>query len=687
MNERFDTLIHCMGNWRDSDKRIRSIGHDGTVREITYRTLAERAESVAGELRRSGLKKGERVIVDFRDSIGQLAGIWGVILSGGCAVPLAFPQVGEYIEGRQETQRLKDVLDISRAEYLLTGEEENRSISPYVSRRVRRVCLSGSETEWNGEESRKPTCGNAMPQSEMPEDGMSQDEVPQDATSMGAIPQDVMPHAADIRADDPALILFTSGSTGKPKGVEMTHRMVMESCMENIRFFGLTNETVFLNWLPLEHIASLMLLHMGAGVLGAEQIHVNTTYVLSDPKRLLEYFSKYRVSMSFAPNFFFRLLLEKEREIEAEDLSLERMEYLIDGGEAIDGKMTEQCLGLLNRKGLRRSALIPGWGMTELCNGAIYNPDFGKVKKGSLVSIGRPVDGLEVRIVKDGENVIGDGVEGMLQVRGQRVLTSYLGETDEEHRKHFDGEWFITGDLAERRDGELIITGRESDIYILNGENYSIGAIENSVRDFLAESDRDDPQCILKVLTVKNQKNAADELILFISKTDEEDQDWRETAEEAIRSGMSRVYGFSFQRILWLEKEEFPVSSIGKIDGKTLRKNYADGIYDIGTEKIPERWKGRKLSDEENLLLFIYSDVLDMDKNFISLEDDFFSLGGNSLKVPSVLDKIRLTLGVNVSAAELVKYPTIVGLLRHIHEKTEDPCVMPEEEDEEMVVL
>ncbi|MCR4629745.1 MAG: non-ribosomal peptide synthetase [Clostridium sp.] len=662
MNERFDTLIHCMGNWRDSDKRIRSIGHDGTVREITYLTLAERAESVAGELRRSGLKKGERVIVDFRDSIGQLAGIWGVILSGGCAVPLAFPQVGEYIEGRQETQRLKDVLDISRAEYLLTGEEENRSISPYVSRRVRMVFAPGTGTGWSGA-GRK--------------NGMLKESVP----------QDVMPHAADIRADDPALILFTSGSTGKPKGVEMTHRMVIESCMENIRFFGLTNETVFLNWLPLEHIASLMLLHMGAGVLGAEQIHVNTTYVLSDPKRLLEYFSKYRVSMSFAPNFFFRLLLEKEREIEAEDLSLKRMEYLIDGGEAIDGKMTEQCLVLLNRKGLRRSALIPGWGMTELCNGAIYNPDFGKVKKGSLVSIGRPVDGLEVRIVKDGENVIGDGVEGMLQVRGQRVLTSYLGETDEEHRKHFDGEWFITGDLAERRDGELIITGRESDIYILNGENYSIGAIENSVRDFLAESDRDDPQCILKVLTVKNQKNAADELILFISKTDEEDQDRRETAEEAIRSGMSRVYGFSFQRILWLEKEEFPVSSIGKIDGKTLRKNYADRIYDIGTEKIPERWKGRKLSDEENLLLFIYSDVLDMDKNFISLEDDFFSLGGNSLKVPSVLDKIRLTLGVNVSAAELVKYPTIVGLLRHIHEKTEDTCVMPEEEDEEMVVL
>ena len=641
MGERYHTLTEAFFNREGEESRIIIVDKENRVWESNYKTMISEAKKFAGYFAENHIQKGDKIVLAVSDIRIFLPAFWGAVYIGAVVIPVIPPQSGGYRKGKQDTQRLVNILQVTAPKCIVSVWEEKESMTDIVEGGTDILQVSKEIIE-------------------------SGKELTNDF------------HAEE---NDTVVILFTSGSTGIPKGVEITHKKALEGCYQNIEYFSFSHESSFLNWLPLEHVASLMLFHLIPCVLKATQVQVCTNVILADSKKWLYYLYKYQIQATVGPNFIYKMLLDMQKEIEKMNVSLSSLRVLINGGEAIHYKATEECVHMLEKKGMPRGAMIPGWGMTEIGTGAIYSFQFGKVLYENCVAIGKPVSGIQVRIVKDGQVVTQDEVEGSLQIKGDFILDGYLNESKEEHAERFlDGGWFKTGDLAVQKSGELVITGRESQIYIMNGMNISLNEIESHVVNSLSE----EHLCTtLKVTNIKNTETNHDELYVFMEEKEGLD---KEVLISKVKRYITDRFEFSVRHIVFVPENKFPRTPIGKIDTKVLIENMKNNLYvsEIDREALETKRNSRELaSDEENLLLFIWAEALNIDKANISIHDDFFSIGGDSAKVPGVLNKIHLALGVDLDAAEFVRYPTIHELLAYIHAEED----LNESEEEEMIIL
>ncbi|WP_207850253.1 AMP-binding protein, partial [Pseudomonas sp. 21_B] len=146
---------------------------------------------------------------------------------------------------------------------------------------------------------------------------------------------------------------------------------------------------------------------------GAVQLHVEAAAVLTDPLRFLRLVSRYRVTMTFSPNFLFGQLNAALEAMGDEALAawrgavdLSSLRHVVSGGEAIVVATGQRFLDLLAPCGLARDALWPAFGMTETCAGSVYSREFPEGDAGrEFASLGLPVAGLQMRIADDRNNV------------------------------------------------------------------------------------------------------------------------------------------------------------------------------------------------------------------------------------------------------------------------------------------
>lgn len=634
----YKTLTEALFSTEGNDNKLTFVEQNEKITQIQYKEFVKDAEKMAQYFHKIGISKGNIVVLSVTNIRLLLSAFWGIIINGATVLPIIPPQNRKFEKDMLETSRLNNIMQGIKDAYLVTDKHQYNN--------------------------RKEIIGESQPILKIEEDILDTDIVGYNYPA--------------INEDDAAVILCTSGSTGKPKMVKISHKKALEGCYQNIDYFNYTGNNSFLNWLPIEHIASLTLYHMMPLILKANQVQIYTSIILNDAKKLLYYIDKYKVQATFAPDFFYGMLLDQEDEILKMDITLEHVIRIINGGQAINYKSCDACVRMLGNKGFPRTAMVPGWGMTEIGNGAVYSHNFGKILHNNCVAIGKPVKGLSVRVMKDGNLITEDGIEGSLEIKGDFILDGYINETEEEHKKNFtqDG-FFVTGDLACYKEGELVITGRASDIFILNGNNISIKEIEEYMVSRISEDSIDTS---IKVITLKNKVTSRDELYIFAKLNEEID---KQALVSCINRNIIKGYGFAFNRIV-LVKGDFPRTSIGKIDSKTMVANMLEGIYEYGTTKVGNTHDESNYTDEENLMLFIWSDVLNIDKKEISVDDDFFLLGGNSSKVPEALSKINKAFDKNINAAEFVKYPTISKLLAYMNNEDRSDG---DELDEECIIL
>jgi acyl-CoA synthetase (AMP-forming)/AMP-acid ligase II len=103
---------------------------------------------------------------------------------------------------------------------------------------------------------------------------------------------------------DLAVLMLTSGSSGDPKAVCLQHGQIISSLTGKSIHHGTTKEDVFLNWIGVDHVANLTEIHLHAISLAAQQVHIQGTDVLANPMWFLETIHSYKVTYTFAPNFF-----------------------------------------------------------------------------------------------------------------------------------------------------------------------------------------------------------------------------------------------------------------------------------------------------------------------------------------------------------------------------------------------
>lgn len=341
--------------------------------------------------------------------------------------------------------------------------------------------------------------------------------------------------AAGSRA--PAFILYTSGSTGRPKGAMLSHRAVAAANESWVRaVMRLTPADVVLAALPLAHsyglnVALLAPLLAGAAVVLLERF---------TPEETLEAIARHRVTVLPGVATMFRRLLDSPA-LEATDLSSLRL--AVSGAAPCPWELAQEWK---QRTGVR---ILRGYGMTELFRPISYLADDPRDLPDA---VGRPVPGVEVRIVDDDGQPLGPGESGELWIRSPFAMDGYLRAPEETRAVLADG-WFRTGDLATiSPDGFVRIAGRKKELILRGG--YSVVPAE--VEAVLLAHPAVNEAAVVGV----PHGELGEEVAAFVTLK----PGARLSPDELIAFSRERLAGYKYPRRV-LIRPELPKSATGKI--------------------------------------------------------------------------------------------------------------------------
>jgi acyl-CoA synthetase (AMP-forming)/AMP-acid ligase II len=208
------------------------------------------------------------------------------------------------------------------------------------------------------------------------------------------------------------------------------------------------------------------------------------------PAAWLRAISRHRGTLSAAPNFAFGLCLKRIRDEDLDGVDLSSWSLSLNGAEAISAEVQRRFNQRFGRWGFRASSLTPVYGMAEAALAVTFKPAGnafstlgvdadklaldGVVEPGTeeLVSVGRPLAGVEVEIRDDHGVPLAPGCVGDVFVRGPSVMAGYFARTDLTDQVLHDG-WLESGDLGFELNGELFLCGRHKDIVIVRGANHA----------------------------------------------------------------------------------------------------------------------------------------------------------------------------------------------------------------------
>ena len=387
----------------------------------------------------------------------------------------------------------------------------------------------------------------------------------------------------DSQPEDLAMFMLTSGSTGTPKAVKQSHQSLLSRCAGTTAMNSFTPEDVSLNWFPLDHVGGIVMFHLRDVYLGCQQIHAPTQMVLQTPTLWLDWISKYRVTITWAPNFAYGLIVEQLEKL-SQNLAfqadhkwdLSSLKFILNGGEAIVAKTARRFLELLTPYQLLSQVMHPAWGMSETSSAVTFTDNFGlelTTDEQQFVELGSPIPGCSIRIVDDQNQVIEEGKIGFLQVQGASVTSGYYQNPEANQEAFTEDGWFNTGDLGFIQDGRLTLTGRKKDIIIINGLNYYSHEIEAAVEELSSVEVSYTAACGVLVAG-----NNTEELAIFFTPRVSEQHQLLELLKK-IRSQVVKHCGINPNYLIPVDKETIPKTSIGKIQRSLLKQSFIDGKF------------------------------------------------------------------------------------------------------------
>ncbi len=515
---------------------VRFIRADGADEVRTYPELVAEAAKILTGLRRAGLQPGQKVILQLDRNEDFVPVFWACVLGGFVPVPISIPP----------------------------GYDEPHSI------------LAKLENAWNLLSRPLVLAGGTLA------DGLERFAARQGLQGFRAVAVGTLRDAVESRGwhpnqpDDIALMLLTSGSTGMPKGVQLSHRNILARSAATAQFDRFSSEDVSLNWMPLDHVGGLVMYHIRDVFLACDQIQAPAEIVLQRPLAWLDWISRYRVSITWAPNFAFGLINDQAPAIEKGRWDLSSMRFILNGGEAIVSKTARRFLELLGPHALPPDAMRPAWGMSETSSGVTSSHRFNlgsTADDDPFVEVGGPLPGTQLRIVFPDGTLVPEGKIGSLQVKGLSVTEGYFKNPELNAEAFTPDGWFKTGDLGVLREGRLTITGREKDVIIVNGVNYYSHEIEAVVEDVEGVE-----VSFTAAFAVRLPQENTDRIAVLFNHGGLDATEIPPLLRK-IRSAIVAQEGVNPDYILPVAKEAIPKTAIGKIQRSQLKQQFERGDF------------------------------------------------------------------------------------------------------------
>ncbi|MBE9029059.1 AMP-binding protein [filamentous cyanobacterium LEGE 11480] len=444
--------------------------------------------------------------------------------------------------------------------------------------------------------------------------------------------QDVLPQTdCDFAtSSDTALILHTSGTTSRPKLVPLTHTNLCTSAHNVKTVLSLTADDRCLNVMPLFHIHGLIGALLSSMVAGASVVCTPGFYA----PEFLGWLEAHQVTWySAVPTMHQQILsriIDHQQPIDA------RLIRFIRSSSA---PLPPQVMAELERA--FNAPVIESYGMTEASHQMASNPLPPQQRKPGSVGIAA---GPAVQIMNEQGVLLPVGAVGEVVIQGANVTQGYQNNPDANAGAFTDG-WFRTGDLGSLdAEGYLFLKGRIKEIINRGGEKISPREVDEVLLDHPA---------IAQVVTFAAPHTllGEDVAVAVVLKSG------MTVSEAALKEfAAQKLADFKIPRVV-LFLDEIPKGPTGKRQriglAAKLGLDASDPTAERTTYVAPR-------TSVELMLVDIWSKVLAVEQ--IGIHDNFFQLGGDSILVTQIINRVRNELKVELPFLIFFQQPTIANM-------------------------
>lgn len=441
---------------------------------------------------------------------------------------------------------------------------------------------------------------------------------------------------------DAAFVVYTSGSTGRPKGIVQSHRSFVQFLRWQNRYLGLGPSSRIAQWSSLGFDASYCEI-LGAICSGATLCMVPKELRL-DPAALLEWMEAHDLDVFQTVPSFFAHLLRAARQSPAGARALADLRHLLLSGEALPPQLVRAWFEDISSKG----RLVNFYGPTECVLATHYEVERVRERE-RAIPIGEAIPGREILVLGPGGQPRAPGMVGEIYVRSAFLSDGYFRRPEETRRffiqnpvhQAYADPAYRTGDLG-RVDarGRLHFCGRSDHQTKVRGVRVELGEIEIALARHPA---------IRECAALTDAAGEETRILAYIVSDDELD-------DVELRRFLRNTLPDPMVPSRFVAVEAIPRTSSGKPDRSRL--------------SLPEACPGlrraiaRPESPLEVEIARIWSQRLGVDE--VSVDDNFFEIGGNSLELVQVRDSLHRTLGMRLPLAEMFLHPTIASLASHV---------------------
>jgi amino acid adenylation domain-containing protein len=583
-------------------------------KQLTYGELDEASRRLATLLRAKGVKTGSVVALMAERSVEAIIGIFAILKAGGAYLP---------IDPGYPVNRIRFILKDCDTGILLThlsADDDARfrdSLDFFGNGNILSISAELFEPAPTSAPLAAPCTGNINP------------------------------------AQDSAYIIYTSGTTGTPKGVIITHRSVVNLVT------GL-NEKIYKD-VPPVNVALLAPFVFDASIkqifpalLLGHTLAIVPEDTRLDGEALLSFYRENKIWCSDATPAHLSILLNYYDQLSTHF----PVQRLIVGGQELDINLCRQFFSSLTND---KFQLINVYGPTECCDIAtLFTVTPESLQQYRRIPIGKPIGNAAVYILGPYGEIRPLGVPGELCIAGDGVGKGYVnrpGLTAEKFTpmpslKAGDaGDVLIyhSGDLARwLEDGNIEFLGRIDDQIKIRGFRVEPAEIERQLTGHPG----------VKFCVVKAWGNVVDGETLCAYIVGVKDLSVSEIREYLASYLPDYMVPSSFMML-----DELPLTASGKVDRRGLPE--PEKGSDSDTYAAPR-------DNVEKVLVSLWAEILDIPPHRVSIDADFFHLGGHSLKATIMLAKIHKAFSKKITLVDIFHSPTIRGIAKGIRQNEDN---------------
>lgn len=424
---------------------------------------------------------------------------------------------------------------------------------------------------------------------------------------------------------DMAYIIYTSGSTGKPKGVMVEHRNVLHvSNWYNNKY----NVSLNKNVLHITNIGfDVAVLETLIVVMNGGTIFIPKKNEIYDKDKFKEYVNKYKIqSVQFVPETLKQLVVCNEK--------MDSLNILISGGDVLEGTLVKEILDMGYN-------IYNHYGPTETTVDTIAT------SCGEQNIIGKPVENSKVYILDEKNRIMPIGVPGEICIGGDGVTRGYLNNVELTNEKFIQDPYnteniiYKTGDMGRwLSDGNIQFMGRMDSQVKIRGIRIELGEIEYVLKQHVD---------ILDAVVITRKDNGRDKYLCayIISKV--------EISTDMLRDYLyDRLPDYMIPTAV-VQMKVFPLNSNKKVDKKSLPQPTIGP--DDNKNQMPTNSIEEKIKD-------VWCDVFKYE--YIGINEDFFEIGGHSLKASTIIARLNRIFEVEIPLVEIFNCATIKKMAQYI---------------------